>query len=72
VRVLLDEFFADVFLKALKILKISESDNEGLRLTGEVHLNSHFLVLTFEMGGNLGLLIIHHEKYQVKSINYQE
>jgi hypothetical protein len=58
------KFFVDVFLKRLEILKISESDNEGLRLIDEVHLNSHFLVLAFEMGGDLGLLIIHHQKYQ--------
>jgi hypothetical protein len=70
--VLLDEFFVDVFLERLEILKISESDNEGLRLIDKVHLNSHFLVFAFEMGGNLGLLIVHHQKYQIISIKLQE
>ena len=70
--VILDEFFVDVFLERLEILEFGEGDREGLWLISKVHLKCHILVFTFEMGGDLGLLIIHHQKYQVISIKYQE
>jgi hypothetical protein len=70
--VFLNEFFVDIFLIALKILKVNESDGERLRLIEEIHFHSHSFVLAFKRGGDLGLLVVHHQKYQVISINYQE